>query len=63
VALFNTPGPTYTSFAAGFHHYMSEDMLLRKAEVQYVAEMPLDNRNGRKICGHRGHHIGLLWPV
>jgi hypothetical protein len=44
VALFNTPGPTYTSFAASFHPQMSEDMLLRKAEVQYVAEISLDNR-------------------
>jgi hypothetical protein len=29
---------------------MAEDMLLRKAEVQYVAEMPLDNRTVDKFA-------------
>jgi hypothetical protein len=34
--------PACTSLAAGYRIGMSEDMLLPKAEVQYVAEVPLD---------------------
>jgi len=45
---------------------MAEDMLLRKAEVQYVAEMPLDNRTVDEFEAVAASAYGFLfghWSV
>ena len=38
---------------------MAEDMLLRKAEVQYVAELPLDDRTVDEVEARGRRHLSL----
>jgi hypothetical protein len=46
---------TYTSSAAGFHHHISKEMLLWKAEVQYGCRNAARQSHGQQIRGSRRH--------